>query len=505
MIAAAGGVLAIALLPALFQIAREIFSSGAAIHLLASGRLWWLLSRSVALSAVVTAVSLGSGVPLGVLFAKAAFPLRRTLFAAHVAIVFLPPFLPALGWFQLFGPHGVLGGTQATRTLFSEAGLILVLTSCFAPIVTAFTALGVRGVDAGLEEAARIAGGPLRTAARILVPTAAPAITLAGIIVFALALSELGVPMFLRIDVYPAVVFARLGGMDFAPGEAAVFVLPLMIIALALLWVEHRYAGRRAIASLGRLGESRAPLFRPRLTLLAAAVVGAAVSSAPLLALAAHAASHRGFAELSSWVGDAPWNGLRSSALAAVGMCALALVLGRDFARRGRAGVWLDAVAVLAFIVPSPVLGVGMISAWNRPATNWLYTSYGILVLGFLARYSVVATRTFAASVAQLPDSLEEAARTMGAGYLRRLALLAQLAPRGLVAAFLLALMFALRDLETAALFYPPGGEPLTVRIFTLEANGPPGVVSALAVLHVAITFAAVGAGCLMLRFQRDT
>ena len=73
-----------------------------------------------------------------------------------------------------------------------------------------------------------------------------------------------------------------------------------------------------------------------------------------------------------------------------------------------------------------------------------------------------------------------------------------------LVATFVLALVFALRDLETAALFYPPGGEPLTVRIFTLEANGPPAVVSALAVLHVLITFAAASVGLVALARRRS-
>ena len=74
---------------------------------------------------------------------------------------------------------------------------------------------------------------------------------------------------------------------------------------------------------------------------------------------------------------------------------------------------------------------------------------------------------------------------------------------RGVVFAWLLALVFCLRDLETVVLFYPPGREPLTVRIFTLEANGPPGVVAGLSLLHVAITAAALAVGGLLLRRRR--
>jgi iron(III) transport system permease protein len=50
-----------------------------------------------------------------------------------------------------------------------------------------------------------------------------------------------------------------------------------------------------------------------------------------------------------------------------------------------------------------------------------------------------------------------------------------------------------LRDLELSILYYPAGMEPLTARIFTLEANGPEPVVAALALLHVALTAAVVG------------
>lgn len=52
--------------------------------------------------------------------------------------------------------------------------------------------------------------------------------------------------------------------------------------------------------------------------------------------------------------------------------------------------------------------------------------------------------------------------------------------------------------------YYPPGGETLSVRIVTLEANGPPGVISALALVHVAITFAAVAVAWIPFRMVRS-
>jgi iron(III) transport system permease protein len=414
------------------------------------------------------------------------------------------PFLPALGWFHLFGRHGLLGGELSARILFSDVGAVLVMTSCFAPLVTALTALGVSGVDASLEEAGRVAAGPFRTAARVLVPCAAPVISLAGIIVFSLAFSELGVPMFLRVEVYPAVVFARLGGMDFAPGEAAVFVLPLVFVTAGLLAVERRFAGTRALAALGGRREQRGPLFSFRPVLLLPPLGAVVVSAAPIAALFVHASARGGFQVYGRWMGDAPFNSLRSGILAAAIMTGVGVVLAREVAGRSRAGIWIDGASTLAFLLPSSILGVGMMLAWNQGAAAWFYGSFGILVVGFVARYNAIATRTYAAALAQLPPSLDDAARTVGASYIQRLTLMARMTPRGLVGAFVLALVFALRDLETAALYYPPGGEPLTVRILTLEANGPPAVVSALAMVHITMICAALGLGWLLFRALRN-
>jgi iron(III) transport system permease protein len=485
--------LAVALIPPLSATGYQLFANTSAWGLLTNARLWWLLLRSLGLSISVTALALALGITLGLLYSRAEFPLKRLLFATHVGVVFLPPFLPALGWFHIFGLEGLLGGSASTRLLFSEFGVVMALVGCLTPVVTVLTNLGMSGVDPALEDAARIVATPWRTAGRILVPCAMPSIALSGIVVFVLAFSELGVPMFLRVDVYPTVVFTRLGGMDFAPGEAVVLTLPLVLVALAVLWLERRVAGRRAIAALGSPLRPRATLFRFQPWMFIVVALASAASTLPVVALLFLKPSWLGLLELPRWVGDAPFNSLRAGLCAALGMSALAVVLGHAVARRNRIALWLDGATTLAFILPASIVGVGIALAWNRPTTDWLYGSFGILVLGYFTRYSALATRVFAAAVAQVPVSFEEAAWSVGARYFRRLALLMGLLRRGCFGAFAVALVFCLRDLETAALFYPPGGEPLTVRIFTLEANGPPEIVSCLAGLHIVMTFAAVG------------
>ena len=150
-------------------------------------------------------------------------------------------------------------------------------------------------------------------------------------------------------------------------------------------------------------------------------------------------------------------------------------------------------MTVLAFVTPAAVLGVGLIGLWNRPATQPIYGTLAIIVIGFVARYAVLPTRTFALAVARTSPHFEESAAVEGAWFLRRLVrIVVPLHARAIVAAWLLAFVFCLRDLETTILFYPAGSAPLTVRIITLEANGPEPVVAALALVHASIVAAAL-------------
>lgn len=507
-----GGAALLLIVIALFPLASPLLELGAAeadvAEILGGARTWALFVRSIALAGGVTALALGIGVPLGFLLARTDVLGGRLVALLHGFPMFVPPFLLALGWFHLLGREGLAGTQASAALLFSPWGVVCVLGLGFAPIATALTALGVLGVDDSLEEAARVVARPWRVATRVLLPAAWPAVALAGVVIFALALAELGVPMFLRVDVYPTAVFVRLGGVTYAPGEAFALALPLVVIAVGLVVIERRARGARSFAVLGLRGAARAPIALGRLRVAASAAcwASALLAVAPIAALAWGAARGGGFRALPDWIGASPTQSLMMGAAAATAITVLGLILGHALARNVRGAAALDAIAVTTFLVPAPVLGVGLIAMWNRPSTQAIYGGLGILVLGAVARYAVIGVRTVAVTVAQSSPHLEEAAAVAGARFVRRLLrVVLPIHARGVFAGWLLAFVFVLRDLEMAVLFYPPGGAPLTVRIFTLEANGPPAVVAALAVLHVAMTAAALSAGGYLLRRRGPT
>lgn len=489
-----GAALALAVLLPIGTLAVRFALGGAPVdlvELIGSATVVALLARSATIAFCVTAVAFVIGVPLGLLLGRTDVPARGPLLALHAFPIFVPPFLVALGWFHVLGVNGVLGTPASARWLFSAIGLVFVLGVTLAPIVTGLTAIALRNLDPSLEDAARVIASPVRTAVRILLPTAWPAIALALLLVFALALSELAVPMFLRVRTYPASVFARLGGINYAPGEAVALTLPLVGVTLALLMVERRIGSDRAFPILGLRSRERAVLglgrWRIPLTLLCAGL--ALLSLAPVLALALRAVGGGGVRLIPIWIRASLWSSLWSAGVAASVITILSLAAGWALARGRIHGRLLDAALMLGFLTPSAVLGVGLIAAWNHEATRAIYGGTAILVFGLVARYAVIGVRVIATAVAQSSRTLEDAAAVVGASPLRALrSIVVPLHARGIAAAWFLALVFCLRDLDTVVLFYPPGGEPLTVRIFTLEANGPENVVAALAITQIAVT-----------------
>jgi iron(III) transport system permease protein len=123
-------------------------------------------------------------------------------------------------------------------------------------------------------------------------------------------------------------------------------------------------------------------------------------------------------------------------------------------------------------------------------------------LLGYLAQYAILPMRVVAASLHAVPHALEQPAWLSGAGWIATLRwIVAPLACRGLLAAWLISFVFALRDVAISIVVYPPGADTLPVRILTLMANGAPSLIAALCIILIAVTLLPLAVAGLWLKF----
>ncbi len=471
------------------------FSVGNYRQLLIDARQRELLLTSTLLGAGTALLATIIGAPLGLLLARTRLPLKRMLRITLVIPLVVPPYVSALAWILMTGSTGFIarwfGSDLLSAWTYSLTGAVLVLGTSFYPLSMLATEAAARRVDGRLEEAGLLIASPGRVLWRVTLPLIGPTVAAAALIIFVLALAEFGVPGLLRVRVFTTEVFTAFSALyDF--GAATALAVPLLAVALVVGIIAKLITGERMLATrrnlypglVLRLGRWRAVVLGFFTIILAASVI------LPLSALAIEAGQLERIIFALGTSGDAIFNSLYLSTIGATLTCALAVLLGYGRARSGaRLRGLVDLLLIVIFAMPSTVVGVGLIGLWNRPGlVGAIYTSQTIIVVGYLARFVPVAALMLAASVRQIPVSVEEAAEVAGASWWRTLTRIVLPQMRtGLAAAWVVSFIFCFGELGATLLVAPPGESTLPVRVYTIIANTPPAEVAALALLQVGI------------------
>ncbi|MBI4971700.1 MAG: iron ABC transporter permease [Candidatus Omnitrophica bacterium] len=496
----------VSFLPVLTLLIKSLFPNGNFsienyVVLFQSSRTWILLRNSLSLAVVATVVTLFLGIPLGILFSKTNLPFKE-LFTLLFTIPFIiPSYMIAIGWFYALAPQGILTrilGTHVTEIMlhhfFGFPGAVLVMTSVLLPVVVILTMTYLGLVDPKLEEAARLSSGWILTLRKISLPIISPGIFLAGLLVFALTLGEFGVPSFLRYNVFPVEAFTQFSAF-YNFGAATAATIPLGIIILLIVIVERYFLRKRTfelIKGTGKEEKITIELNQWKVSILIFVIVFAAIIVfIPLGSLISKSVSLVACRETFVRSMDSVLRSLVYSSIGATLLTLFGFFLGYLLERKVFHFAWaIDSMAFFLFALPGTVIGIGLISLWNNPATNFIYASAAVIILGYIAQYAALGERMMAATYAQIPTSMEEAAQITGVGWFRRLVgIVAPMAKRGLIATWLIGFLFCSKDLGSTMMIYPPGHDTLPVRIFTLMANSPEEIIAALCVLMLGIAF----------------
>jgi len=354
--------------------------------------------------------------------------------------------------------------------------------------IPAFCALAVLiGADQRLEEEARLHTGPLRVLLSVSLPIALPGIVTGMILVFLLAVVDFGVADQLLYPVYPTEIFTQFSAFYNAKRAVASSV-PLVAVCLAVIaawrirairWDSPEEASPLALEAPLRLCGRRRLLARCVMLL---PILAALSPTTGLLSCT----SLEAFTEAFSTASDEIRQSLMLAPLSSV-LCAAV----------GLAGVMLGGVCLkvgwistaLLFILPGPVVGVSLVTFWNRPGIlGTLYGTDAMLVLGMVTRFLFVALIVLSISNQSIGRWIREQAMVDGAGRIRTfLSIVFPLMVPGVLVALLLCATLILGELGVSVLVVPPGGTTLAVRIMTLMHYGPEPVLSATALILVII------------------
>ena len=483
------------------------------------------LLNSLLLGCVTTAVCLVIAVPLAMLRARRRFAGQGVLGAAILAPMILPPFVGALAMRRLLSQFGAFNllleriGVLDFRAALPPdwlgtgfTGVVILQALHLFPILYLNASAALANVDPTYGQAARNLGaGPLRTFVRITLPLMRPGLFAGGTIVFIWSFTDIGTPLVLGYEhLTPVTIFQELARADMG-GKTYSLVFILLSSSVTLYVLGKFLFGRSAGAE-----SSKASIAAESPRLGVAGTVGAWALFGGLLAaaLAPHAGvvltalsdrwvntvlpttytlRHLAFvvtdpATYASIVNSLKYAGV-STLVDVVAGFAIAWLVVRSKAPGGLA---LDGLAMLPLAVPGLILAAGYV-ALTVPG-SWLQSigptknPFTILAIAYAVRRLPFVVRGVSAGLQQVPESLEEAARNlgasrMGAGVRITLPLIAA----NVIAASVLTFAFAMLEVsDSLVLAQTQQHYPISKQIYTLAQNtGSPETAKQAAALGV--------------------
>jgi iron(III) transport system permease protein len=339
-----------------------------------------------------------------------------------------PPFTAGLGVVLLLGRQGLL--TRALGLGWSIEGVQGIVAgqaiAFLPPAVLALAAVFGR-VHADLEEAAEILGaGPLLVLRRVTLSLARPGIMAIALVVFFLALADLGTPMIAggEARVMTTAIYASVVAAHDVAGASVLATLLLVLslisygVALAMAgWTVH---GAPAPALPDEAGRSRPAT---RMTLLAVTFVVPAVFVVVDGAVAVGSvvrgwgtdwswSAHHFVAMSTTALTNSVGLGLAAALIATLAAIAIALV-ARHVPGPGRR--FVEAVGTLPAGFPGPVLGVGYLLIAGDPSTAAAVTPVVIVASIVAGKFPLVALRV-TRRLDAIEPATEEVAVSLGAG-----------------------------------------------------------------------------------------
>jgi iron(III) transport system permease protein len=441
--------------------------------------------RNTLLLAVATSLSTAVvGTGLAWLTTRTDLPLR-SLWAglAPLSLVF-PSFVGALALMAAVAPGGLLDGTLGlvgVGTIRPEGlwGAWLVLTLFTTPYVLLPVAARLVALPPSLEESARLLGRrPWAVFRTVVLPQISGAIGAGALLVFLYTVSDFGVVVLLRYETLTQAIYTnRLLDRE----KSAALSLLLAVVALAVVGGERilsRHRRRGTIEAVRTARPLRVPLGCWRVPALAAVgawlglALGGPLASLGLWGWRGLTGEPSSLASGDGGLGELVQPALNTTGISLVtALVAIAILLPLAYLsarHRARVAGLTNGLVATGFGLPALVVALSLVF-WSRqlPESWGFYQSFTMLVFAYVVHLGAQSLGAAQVAVGSVPRRLDESARMLGAGRIRRFATVElPLMLPGLAAGAGLVLLSTMKELPITLLMSPVGFETLATRIW---------------------------------------
>ncbi|MDR7075872.1 iron(III) transport system permease protein [Neobacillus niacini] len=459
------------------------------------------------------------GVTMAFLMERYEFPGRKLLSVLILVPMALPPLVGVLSFTFLYGESGII--PRAFQVLFDlekvpfslkgVMGVIVVHTFTMYTYFYLTAAAAIKGLDPSLEEAATSLGsGRIRIWMKVILPMLTPALIASSLLVFMISMASYTAPLMFGVErtMTMQIYLSRTNGsLDMAATQSTI----LSIVSISFLILMRWYQGRRNYQNQSKgISVHRTELrsqFAKYMSMFLS-FIGVIILMLPILVLVLISFSVDGewtvqviptaytlqhyidlFTDERTW--RPIWNSLQMSFVATAGNILFGVAAAYAMVRtkfKGKA--ILDILIMVPWALPGTVVAVNLIAAFSEPSVfsfnQVLIGTFWILPLAYFVRHLPLIFRSTSAALMQMDESIEEAARSLGANWwytFRRVVV--PMAFSGILAGTLLALVQGIGEFVASILIYSTSTMPLSVAIFQKMYAFQFGTACAYGVLQI--------------------
>ena len=477
------------------------------------------LTNSLIIASMTTVGSTIVGTFFAWLVTRTDLPYKNFMKSLFLVPFMLPSFIGALAWKMLLSPHAgyinkafmsLFGTTEPLFNIYTYYGISAVEVMYLFPFVFIQVCGALERMDPTLEESARISGAGLLTITRkITIPLVLPSIMSGALLIMLYSMAHFGTVAVLGIEqgIYniPTLIYEKIhesAGSFESIRTGTVLATVLVVTAAIIIWGQQKVLSRGHYQIIG--GKSFRPMelklrgLRWPLLLFCLAYIGFTIVLPTVVIFLVGGLNTYGLPftwenlSLANYkyilteydvTKDAIFNSVSLGLAAAVITMFAGVMISYVIVKmkvRGK-GI-LEFLGMLPFSVPGSVIALGVILAWSGKFGINLYNTVWIILVAYIARYMAFSLRANSAALEQVHDSLMEASRSCGATMWQSLKdIVIPLVKPGMISAFFLIFLPALRELTVSIMLYAPTTRTIGVAIYTLNEDGETVMSTALA------------------------
>lgn len=470
------------------------------------------LLNSFKVSIAATIASVVVGVVLG--YFMSVFKIRgaKLLRMCIVMATMSAPFVGAYAWIMLLGRNGVI--TNSLSRLFGITmpdiygfnGILLVFVTQLFPLVFLYVQGAMSKMDASLLEASENLGCTgFKRFFKVVLPLISPTVLAGALLVFVRAMSDFGTPMLIGegYRTFTVILYNEfVGEVSQNKGFASAIAIIAILITMVVYFSQNIVAKKQAFSmnALHRIEKKKLHGFSNFIVhFITYVVVG--ISILPQLYVVytsfqktsgqiyVDGYSLQSYQDMFSRLGRSIQNTIVIPAVSLLIVVFLAVLIAYVAVRRRNvlSGA-VDVISMIPYVIPGTVIGIAMISAFNREPLV-LTGSMLIMVVALVVRRLPYTIRSSVAILQQIPLYVEEAALSLGSSKPKAFfTVTLPMMSSGVLSGAILSWVTLISELSTAILLYTGKTQTLTVAIYTQIVRGNYGIASAMATVLTVMT-----------------